>query len=152
MSEENEETKGAKSALDLRLEAAREKTRAASARFEESEDEAKLALVEAEEMKAEGMSAVADAVAKNGKKKVGVVRTYMGWIVLVRPNHIRWRKFQDDEIFTTESIGAMVHRCAVYPSAARREEIFEEIPQVVIQCGSVITELAAGRAQDLSGK
>lgn len=141
-----------KTELEHRLEAAREKKRAASARLAMGDDEAKLEEVELEEREAAGEEALANAVEKYGRKKVGVARSYAGWVVLRQPNHIAWRKFQDVADHSTKSIEKMVRKCVAFPDANAVDRIFEEIPSMIVRCGSVCTDLAQGRIQDLTGK
>lgn len=137
-------------ALEAELESLRARKREAAKSLEIPETLEEQ--VERARIEAKGEEELAKAVAKHGRKRVGVVRSYTGFVVLKRPNHIKWRQFQDNAEVTMETIESLVRDCVTYPNAARLDSMFEEIPDLVQKCGHVVVELAKGTVQDLSGK
>jgi hypothetical protein len=139
--------------LQKRREAARERLRAAEQRrLELAASEQRLSQVEAEERAADDEAAIADAEQEHGIKRIGVVRTDFGCVIVKRPNPVIYKRFRDRGEHNTEALEKLVRSCLVYPSASRFDKVLEEVPAALDRAATSIIELAGFRAKEVSGK
>lgn len=135
------------------------KARAERARLEEERAlrEPELALleqVEAEELALKNAQAVADAEATHGPvgKKIRTVETSSGVVIVKRPNHLLFRRFQDSGKVSTDECERLVRPCLVYPDAATFDRWAEEEPGIIVRAANACAQLAGIRAEEVSGK
>lgn len=122
--------------------------------MEPDEDAALLAEVEAAELEAANARAIAKAVEEHGPlgAKVAAIDTRLGVIVVKRPNHLHFRRFQDASEVTTETLDRLVRPCVVYPSHERFDAMLEELPAVLTELGREVSVLAGMKAKETAGK
>jgi hypothetical protein len=139
------------------------KERLAKANAEKAEHERAIELDEAAELEAKveaaeraaaNARAIREAVEKHGPigRKIAVVETPDGAIVLKKANHIHFKRFQDAGELTTETCDTLVRPCVVYPSSERFDALLEEYPAVLVRCADAVTALAGARSKEVSGK
>lgn len=127
-----------------KLEQAREQRALASASSAELETE--LSAIEAEK-------AIAQAEAEHGPvgKKIRVVNTPAGAVIVKRPNHLLYRKFLDSDIDTQE-VEKLVRPCVVYPAIEKFERMLTDQPGILAAVSDAVTHLAGFRKKELSPK
>lgn len=110
--------------------------------------------VVAEEQAFKDEQAVADAEAEHGTvgKKIAVVSTDMGVIVLKRSNPLIFKRFQDVGSTKSADLDKLVRPCLVYPDIATFDRILEELPATMLRLASAVAGLAGVRAEEVSGK
>lgn len=143
------------SELSARLKAAHEKQAAIAEAREAANAKAMLLhAVEAAELAARNESALADAEAAHGPlgRKIAAVDTDLGVVILKRPNHLLFRKFQDTGEATFEGVYRLVRPCLVYPDVETFDRWLEEQSGILARCGGAVATLAGIRAKDLAGK
>jgi hypothetical protein len=86
-------------------------------------------------------------------KKIMVVHTDLGAVILKRPIMAVYRRYQDKQSTKTQDMELMLVRpCVVYPEAEKLDRIFEELPATLITLASAVTTLAGFRQEEQSGK
>jgi len=144
-----------KASLEERRELARERKRAATQRRVEMQAERELPdEVEAEEIAARDEEAIADAEAKHGAvgKKILVVHTDLGCVILTRPNPAAYKKFRDKGDNDTVAFERLVRPCVLHPDAVAMDLVLDELAGVLDRCANAVVELAGFRAKEVSGK
>lgn len=98
--------------------------------------------------------AIAKAEDEHGPvgKRIALVRTDLGVIILKRPNPVLFRRFQDQGKFTHEAIDKLVRPSVVHPDGATFDRIMDELPATMIACANAVTVLAGARTEEASGK
>lgn len=135
-----------------------EKAKAVRAEYEPGAARAELEAlrreVELEEREARDAPAIAKAEEEHGPigEKIAVVKTGWGSVVLKRPNHVIFKRFQDKASAKSDDFLALVKPCVVYPDAKTVEVIVEEYPATLVDLADVVVELARGRAREVSAK
>jgi hypothetical protein len=124
---------------------------------ERAKQEAERALVEqieAEERALRDDEAIAAAEAEHGPvgKRIAVVHTDLGVIIVKRPNPLIFRRFQDKGTTKTEDFDQLVRPCLVYPSKTEFDRILEELPATLIRAANAVCALAGVRHDEISGK
>lgn len=94
--------------------------------------------------------AIAEAEAKYGpvKKKIYVVSTPGGTVIVKQCHHVLFKKFQDTEEKDVQALERLVRPCLVYPSADRFDRMLEEQPAILIKVADAVTWLAGWRAKE----
>jgi hypothetical protein len=144
-----------KAELEARLVAARAKRdEIARGRAAREELATMRAQVEAEERAAKDDAAIAAAEAEHGPigKKIAVVQTDIGAVIVKRPNHIHFRRFQDAGSTKSGELEKLVRPCLVYPPLSAFEALLEELPATLTRCADAVCGLAGVRAEEVSGK
>ena len=139
--------------LDTRLAAARAKKNEASARrVARDESEAKMWEVQDAERDAADEVAIAEAEEKYGSKKVAVVYTEVGCVIVKRPNPVSFKRFSDRGQTKTVDLEKLVRSCLVYPDGDALDKVLEEKPAALVRAANAVAELAGFRAQEVSEK
>jgi hypothetical protein len=84
--------------------------------------------------------------------KIAVLETDLGAIIVKRPNHLHYRRYQNKGASSVEDLWALVRPCLVYPSAAEVEKILEELPGKLLPLANRVVELAGHREEELTKK
>lgn len=140
--------------LEARRQEARRRREAAEAASEQARQLEVLKLeVEAEERAAKEAEAFAKLEVEHGPigKRLLVVNTDAGSIVVKRPNHVMWKRFQDKP----DQAGALdriVAHCLVYPGKVEFDQLCEEVPAAPTLAANAVCKLAGFNMQDFSGK
>jgi hypothetical protein len=140
--------------LEARRNEARRRREAAEAAADKARQLEVLKLeVEAEERAAKEAEAFAKLEAEHGPigKRLLVVNTDAGAVVVKRPNHVLWKRFQDKPE-ASGAIDKIVSSCLVYPSKVEFEALCEEVPAALMLAAEAVCRLAGINRQDLAGK
>lgn len=140
--------------LEKRLEAARFRKQLAAARRDKAaDDRAELDLVEAEERDAADEEAIANAEeAWGGPKKIAVIRTTTGCVIVRRPKPAIYKRFRDVGKTKTVDLEKLVRSCLVYPDGNALDKIFDEEAGTLDRAANAVVELAGFRTEEVSGK
>ncbi|HSC86376.1 MAG TPA: hypothetical protein VLC09_03870 [Polyangiaceae bacterium] len=148
--------------LDERIEAAKARKKAAETERQAIEErESKRRQAEELEREAANTEALARAEAELGTLNVhfGIVETHMGNIILRKPNHLKFRQFQDANQFSSTQCDNFVRKgadggktCVFYPEGEKLDLLFEELPATIIVCANKLSELARGATKEAEAK
>lgn len=143
-----------KSEVEARLDAVRAKRAAIEAAKASRAEEDLLAQVESEELDLKNAEAIAAAEAEHGPvgKKIAVVETDLGVVILKRAHALVFRRFQDEAKFTHAQIDKLIRPCVVYPRGDALDRILDELPATALRLANAIARLAGQRAEDVAGK
>jgi hypothetical protein len=110
--------------------------------------------VERREQQAKDAPAIAAAEAEHGPvgKRIAVIGTDLGAVVVKRPPHLLYKRFIDKDKRKSDDIWQLVRPCIVYPEASRVDAICEELPATLYRLGDAVVELAGFRTEEVSGK
>jgi len=142
--------------LQSRLEAARKRRAEIEAEARVTDEQAHLA---AEVERAERAVIEAEALERAKREigplgKIGFVDTRIGRVILKRPHHVLYRKFQETkpEDFDMDELEKIVRSCLVYPDASAFERLIQELPHALVVCGELMAKLAGAGAKEVAGK
>jgi len=139
--------------LETRLAAARERRRAAEAKREQTASALSTqAMVEAEERDAADAEAIAKAEEEIGERRIAVIRTELGAVIVKRPNPVLYKRFRDKESAKTQDLEMLVRPCLVHPPFARFDAMLEEQPAVLDRVADRVVFLAGFRGKEVSEK
>jgi hypothetical protein len=139
--------------LEARRIAARERRNAAEAKRNAlAEAAAKRLEVEAEERDAADEEAIALAEEAHGPKRIAVVRTDSGCVIVKRPNPVIYKRFRDRGEAKTVDLEKLVRACLVHPDGNGLDRILDDVPAALDRAANAIVELAGFRAKEVSGK
>lgn len=98
--------------------------------------------------------AIAAAEEKHGPlgKKLAAVHTDLGVVIVKRPNHLLFRRFQDSGEATYEEFDKLVRPCVVHPELGRFDAILEELPATMARLGNAVAILAGVKLKEAQGK
>jgi len=85
-------------------------------------------------------------------KKIAVVQTELGAVIVKRPHAAIYKRYQDRGQTKTKDIDQFVRTCIVYPSKTRFDEILEEQPATLLRVADACVMLAGFRAEEVSAK
>jgi hypothetical protein len=122
-----------------------------------AEAEAVATLTPAEELERERRALAAEEVLlaaqrQHGAKRVALVETDEGPIVLRSPHVAAYRKFQDSDTIDTDKTLELVRGCVLHPSKAEVGRMLEVQPGALTLVANKVVELAGHRKADLKGK
>lgn len=131
-----------------------ERAALAAAKAKADAERALEAELEAEERAFNDEQAIAAAEAEHGPvgKKIAVVHTDLGAIIVKRSNPVLFRRFQDAGATKIKDLDTLVRPCRVYPDEAAFDRIMDELPATLARVASAVCELAGVRSQDVGGK
>lgn len=139
--------------LDARLAAARARRNAAEERRNAlAEAEEKRREVEAEERDARDEEAIADAEAEHGPRRIAVVRTDVGCVIVKRPNPVIYKRFRDRGETKTVDLEKLVRSCLVHPDSNAFDRLLDDVPAALDRAANAVVELAGFRAKEVSEK
>jgi hypothetical protein len=115
--------------------------------------------LEDEERQLRDEQAIAAAEEQHGEvgRKIAVVQTDLGVVIVKRSHPNLFRRFQekgtssDGELKLTE-IDKLVRPALVYPSGAEFDRICDDLPATPLRCANAISILAGVRAKENVGK
>lgn len=110
--------------------------------------------VEAEERAIKDREAITKAEQDHGPvgRKLAVVETDLGAVILKRSNPLHYKRFSDAETLATAELEKLVRPCLVHPTMPTFEAYLEEQPAILLRCANAICVLAGVRAKEVSGK
>lgn len=124
----------------------------AAERQKRHEDEAAAAELEAAKRALADEEAIDAAEREHGARKVAVVQTECGAVIVKRPHVNTFRKFQDKGSTDSAAQEALVRPCLVYPTVFEFERICSEQPATLQQVASAVIRLAGFRVEDVTAK
>lgn len=114
-------------------------------------EERALELLQAKQ-RLEDEQAIDAAEREHGVRRIAVVETEGGAVIVKRPHANTFRKFQDKGTTDSQALETLVRPCLVHPTLARFESICAEEPAVLLRVANAVSRLAGVRAEELSGK
>jgi hypothetical protein len=150
--------------IKAKLLALKEKREAIEAKREE-----RIAKLLPDEMLAEAERALADeealeaAEAEHGpanedsdettsRRRIAVVRTSLGIVILKRAEPVVMKAYRAEKKDTPEVTDKFVKPCLIYPDRRRFNEMVEEQPFILDRCANAIGVLAGVRVREVAGK
>ncbi len=141
---------------------ARRKARAASRAAKQNDGTEKLREVERLDALEEALVTAEENHGRLGRG-VAVVNakyadgTLLGSLILKRPVSSYWLKFQGKVADKQgperdEELQKLWRHCLVWPEINQAEQMIEELPNLVMQMGTVVSRLAGEHSEDISGK
>lgn len=85
-------------------------------------------------------------------RKIAVVRTDLGVVIIKRPNHVLFKRFQDSGEANWEEFDKLVRPCLVHPDGATFDRYLEDQPAILARVAGAVATLAGIRMKELSGK
>jgi len=85
-------------------------------------------------------------------RKVAIVRTDLGAVIVKRPNHVLFKRFQDSGEANAEEFDKLVRPCLVHPDGATFDRYVEDQPAILGRVAGAVATLAGIRMKELSGK
>jgi hypothetical protein len=119
------------------------------ARAEAAAPDEKLA---AERLALADEEAMDQAEAEHGKRRVALVQTDLGAVIVKRPHPAIFKRFQDRGKTNTDALADLIRPCLLHPTLTGFERICEELPATLTRVADAITVLAGFRSDDISGK
>jgi hypothetical protein len=126
----------------------------ADERLKREQECAEQELLEREERALRDEAAIAAAEAQHGPvgKRLAVVQTTEGVIIVKRPNPLVFKRYQDEGNHKSEAVDKLVRPCLVYPTKTEFDRICEEQPATLVRVGSHVVALAGFRQEEAAGK
>lgn len=111
-------------------------------------------LIAAEEQGLADDKAIDKAIAEHGPigKRIAVVKTDMGAIVLKRPTSGTFKRFQDAGSMKHDALEQLVRPSVVHPTLGTFDMIMEALPATMLRCADAVSVLAGVRRDDVSAK
>ncbi len=85
-------------------------------------------------------------------RKAAIVRTDLGAVIVKRPHHVLFKKFQDSGEANAEEFDKLVRPCLVHPDGATFDRYLEEQPAILGRVAGAVAVLAGIRMKEMSGK
>lgn len=85
-------------------------------------------------------------------RKLAVVRTDVGAVIVKRPHHVLFKRFQDSGEANAEEFDKLVRPCLVHPDGATFDRYLEEQPAILGRVAGAVAVLAGIRVKELAGK
>jgi len=142
-------------ALAERLQNARlERSRLAEERDKREAAAALLAEVESEERALRDEQAIEKAVAEYGELggKINVYPTTLGVVILKKPHHVLFRRFQDQGEFNNLECEKLVRTCLVHPDKSEFDRYLTEQPGILVPLANLACALAGVKVGAAAGK
>lgn len=84
--------------------------------------------------------------------KIDRVDTECGVVIVKRPNHLIFKRFQELGRTKSEDFVKLVHPCLVHPSVSEFERYCEEQPATLLRTADAVATLAGVRGDQVRGK
>lgn len=85
-------------------------------------------------------------------RKIAVVRTDLGVVIVKRPHHVLFKRFQDSGEANAEEFDKLVRPCLVHPDSSAFDRYLENQPAILSRVAGAVATLAGIRMKELSGK
>lgn len=89
---------------------------------------------------------------EHGERRVALVLTEEGAVIVRRPHRLNVQKFMDAEKITSTVMTALVKSCVVHPDKDAFERILDEQPAALAPIANAALTLAGSGAKSLAGK
>jgi len=84
--------------------------------------------------------------------KLAAVKSGLGVVIVKRPHHVLFRRFQDAGKTDSVQLSILVNGCLVHPDLGTFERYCEEEPALLLRVANAVAALAGVRASEVSGK
>lgn len=110
--------------------------------------------LEAERLALANEQAIAKAEDAHGPlgKRIQAIDTDLGVVIVQRPDHIRFKRFQDSADASTAEFYKLVVPCLVHPKADRFDAMLQEQPAILARVATQVCVLAGVRLKENAGK
>jgi hypothetical protein len=131
-----------------------ERTRLAEGRTARDSQRILLEQLEEEERALRDDQAIEKAECEHGAlgKRIAAVHTGLGVVIVKRPHHVLFRRFQDAGKMTSVEFEKLVFPCLVHPDRSAFESYVEQEPAMLLRVANAVATLAGARAEEVSGK
>lgn len=85
-------------------------------------------------------------------RKIARVPTDLGAVIVKRPNHVLFKRFQDSGEANSAEFDKLVRPCLVHPDPATFDRFLEEQPAILVRVAGAVATLAGVRMKELAGK
>lgn len=85
-------------------------------------------------------------------RRIALVRTDLGVIVLRRAHPHIFKRYSDKGSIKSDDLDRLVRPSLVYPEVGKFDTILEELPATLMRCADAIAVLAGVRTEELQGK
>lgn len=85
-------------------------------------------------------------------KKIAIVGTDLGVVIVKRPHAALFKRFQDRGKTSSKELDELVRPCLVYPTVTEYERICDELPATLLHIADAVSGLAGVRAEHIAGK
>lgn len=85
-------------------------------------------------------------------KRIEVVRTDFGAVIVKRAHPAIFKRFIDRGKSNTKDLEELVRPCLVYPALSEFEGYVEQQPMILLRAANGVSSLAGVRAEELAGK
>jgi len=108
--------------------------------------------VEVAERQALNEEAIEKAEEHYGEKKIKVIDTQLGCVIIRQPNALHYKRFRDKESAKSEDLERLVRGCLVHPTGDAFDRILDQEPGVLDVAGECVVALAGFRIGEVSKK
>lgn len=125
-----------------------------SAREARAVERASTDAIAAEERAIADEEAIAAAETEHGEvdKKIRIVRTPAGTVIVKRPNNVLFRKFADQGKSDVDDLERLARPCIVYPTIDQFDRMLTDQPAILIDVANAVTYLAGVRTKEHAAK
>jgi hypothetical protein len=85
-------------------------------------------------------------------KKIATVQTTAGLVIVKKPNHVLFKRFQDSGESSTDEFTKLVRPCVVYPDKPRFDAMLDDSPGILGPCAKAVCLLAGVKLKEVSAK
>lgn len=85
-------------------------------------------------------------------RKIALVRTDLGVVIVKRPNQVLFKRFQDSGESSWDELDKLVRPCLVHPDSATFDRYLEEQPGIFGRVANAVATLAGIRMKEIAGK
>lgn len=111
---------------------------------------AELLAVEERELHAD--EAFEKAQLELGHKRVEIVRSEAGSVVIKRPMLAVYRRYQDEGEANHKTLRKLVEPCVVHPSLAEFDQMLEQLPHLLNRVADAVARLAGVTREEIAKK
>jgi len=131
-----------------------ERAQLARERERREEEQDAQELLEMEERGLADDRAIAAAVVDHGPlgKKIAAIYTDQGVVIVKRPHHVMWKRFQDSGETTTDEFEKLVLPCVVHPDRFTFVRYCEAQAAILGRCANQVAALAGFRLKEVGAK
>ncbi len=131
-----------------------ERAELAKARAARESGAAEKEQLEAEERALRDEQAIDAAETEHGPagRKIAIVETDLGVVIVKRANALLFRRFMDQGSTKHVELEKLVRPSLVHPDGAAFDRILDAQPAVLMRCADAIAKLAGVRAEEAAGK
>lgn len=108
--------------------------------------------IDRENLDKDTRAALESAEKEHGDRRVALVMTDEGPVIIRRPHRLNVQKFMDAEKITSAVMTALVKSCVVHPDRDAFERLLDEQPAALAPIANAALALAGSGAKSIAGK